>query len=104
VYVRLRVRSPATGALIVSDGEQRWVKRVDARATGAGVSAERAAGAAAWLALGAEPALTGPVTSIRIAHPPRAAWSALPGPWWAWWLGVATAVALALRGRLGVRF
>jgi hypothetical protein len=103
VYARLRIAAPGSPTLLVTLDDQRWSKRIDARATTA-VAAERAAGLAAWLALGDEPALSGAVASIRIPHPAQGDWSVLPGPWWLWWLGVATAVALALRGRLGVTF
>lgn len=101
IYARLAIRTPGTHAIVVRGGGAAQTKRISADPGAAVVSPERRGGLAQLWAAGAEPALEGDaIRAIAIPHPARP--DALPVPWWLYWLGLATAIALVLRRRFGV--
>lgn len=101
VYARLAIEQPGTHALIARAGGVEVGKRISAAPGAAIVSPVRRGGLAHLWSLGDEPPPgTGPIRSMSLAYPTRA--SPVPGPWWLYWLGAATVIALALRRRFDV--
>ena len=105
VYARLRITEPATHTVTVRAGEAQATKQIVADPDAVQVAPARAAGAGHFLSLGPEPPPAAPFTSLSIPHQPSdQSWLALPIPWWLYWLGVATILALLLRRRFDVAF
>ena len=105
LYVRLSAST--RGSHMVELSGRGWAveKRLTLDKTAIVVSAERRAGLGHLWALGNEPPLPlrGLVDAVTVVHPPRTEnWLGLPIPWWAYWLIVATVVALLFRKRFGV--
>jgi hypothetical protein len=98
LYARIAIRAPGRYALVVRSGETRVATALEADAEVDVVSPERHAGVAALWALGDEPPLTGAIRSITIPYPERGGGP----PWWLTWLGLATVLAMLLRGRFRV--
>lgn len=98
LYARFAVDAPGTHAFTVRANGTRVDSRIEADPDADVVSPERSAGLSHLWALGAEPPLEGPVRSISIPYPERTA----TVPWWLYWLGIATVLAMLLRRRFGV--
>lgn len=103
VYARLAIARPGTHEVSVSAGGDEVTKRLDADPRAVRVAPERAGGWRKLVSLGDEPAPGGDVIrSIAVRHPAIDRLPGLPVPWWLYWLGSATILALLLRRRLGV--
>lgn len=104
VYARLAIAAPGTHELTVSAGGEAVVKRLDADPRAVRVAPERSGGWRHLVSLGDEPPPGGDVIrSISVQHPEREqALLGLALPWWIYWLGLATVLALLLRRRLRV--
>lgn len=103
VYVRVAVRAAGSYPIVVRSGADQATAQLIADPDASVVSRERSYGIAQLWAIGADPPLDGEaIRAITIPYPDRA--SAFAVPWWLYWLGVATVVALALRRRFGVVF
>ena len=104
-YVRLAVREAGTHVVTVHAGAARATKRIVADPNAAAVAPERTGGLALLWSFGDEPPPDGGITSISLTHPPRPQrWLGLGIPWWLYWLGIATVIALLLRRRFDVVF
>jgi hypothetical protein len=103
VYARLAIAAPGTHRVTVTAGAERVAKRLDAGPSAA-VAPERAGGWRHLVSLGDEPPPDGDaIRSISVRHPAsEAGLLGLAVPWWLYWLGSATVLALLLRRRLGV--
>lgn len=99
VYARIAVAAPGRHALTVRAGSAREEVSVNADPDTDVVSPERRAGIAQLWAISADPPLeSDAIRSITIQYPERTA----SVPWWLYWLGVATVLAMLLRRRFGV--
>ncbi len=103
-YARLAIAKPGTHEVSVIAGSATVTKRLVADPGATRVAPERRGGWGHLVSLGDEPPPESEaIRSISVAHPERE--SALFGvaiPWWLYWLGTATILALLLRRRLGV--
>lgn len=104
VYARLAIAAPGAHEVTVRAGGEAVAKRLDADPRAVRVAPERSGGWRHLVSLGDEPPPGGDaIRSISVQHPAREqALLGLAVPWWGYWLGVATALALLLRRRLGV--
>ena len=100
VYVRVPVSHPRGHRLKIRAGATEVPLVIAADADAAVVSPERRRGVAQLWTPGAEPPLTGALRRISIPYPERSSTLALP--WWLYWLGGASAIAMLLRRRFGV--
>lgn len=101
LYVRLAITEKGTHTVTVHAKDAIATMDVVADPSADVVSPERRHGIAHLWAIGAQrPIAASEFRSITIQYPERE--SALPVPWWLYWLGLATAVAMALRNRFGV--
>ncbi len=99
VYARIAIAAPGRHAFTVRAGSERVETSVNADPDTDVVSPERRAGISQLWAISAEPPLDGEaIRSITIQYPERTA----SVPWWLYWLGVATVLAMLLRRRFGV--
>lgn len=103
VYARVAVRATGSYPIVVRVGADQAIAQVISDPNASVVSRERSHGITQLWAFGAEPPLDGKaIRAITIPYPDRASPFALP--WWLYWLGVATVVAISLRRRFGVVF
>ena len=104
LYVRLAVRRPGTHRIYVRAGESTVAKSIVADPNAAVVLPARTGGLAHLWSLGTEPPPgTGSIRAISIPHPDHPkSWLGLAIPWWLYWLGLATLLALLLARRRGV--
>jgi hypothetical protein len=104
LHVRLAVRRPGTHRIDVRAGESSVSKRIVADPRAAVVLPERTRGLAYLWSLGSEPPPgTDSIRAVSIPHPERPqSWLGLAIPWWLYWLGLATLLALLLARRRGV--
>jgi hypothetical protein len=105
LFLRVQLRQPGQSVLRLRIGDELVTKKLSAEREAPAFSEQRLPGIAGLWALGLERPLpsNGTVRAIQVAHPRRAEnWLGLGLPWWAYWLIVATAAALALHRRLGV--
>jgi hypothetical protein len=101
VYARLAITRPGTHRITIRIAGREVTKAVAADPAADTVSTERRQGIAHVWARGIEPPIDdGPIRAIALQHPPRAC--DLPVPWWLYWLGLATVLALVLRRRFDV--
>lgn len=101
LYARVRVRRPGTHELVVRAGDAAAQMSIVADPDADVVSPERHHGIAQLWSLGADgPIEDDAIRAIAVPYPDRP--SPVHMPWWLYWLGVATAFALALRNRFGV--
>lgn len=105
VYLRAELTAPVTAILALRAGDQVITKRLAAGADATTYAPDRQSGVASFWAMGNEapiPSESG-IDAISVAHPARPQnWLGLGLPWWLYWLGLATASALALRRPMGV--
>jgi hypothetical protein len=105
VYARLHVSKPGNHQIEIRAGDVTVKKRIVADPAAARVAPERSRGLAHFWTFGHEPPLPAAVPAIRLAHPASSAsWLGLAIPWWLYWLGLATILALLLRRRFHVAF
>jgi len=105
VYARLRVARPGVHTVTVRAGGAEVTKQIVADPDAAQVAPDRQGGIAHLWQYGPEAPPGGPVTSISLPHPARdQSWLGLPIPWWLYWIGAATVLALLLRRRFDVAF
>jgi hypothetical protein len=103
VYVRVMIKAPGVYSLPVQVGERVVHKRLVADPGAAMVSPEARSGMALWWAVGLEPPLEHGVVAISVSHPDKPQrWLGTGMPWWLYWLGLSTIVALAARRPMGV--
>jgi hypothetical protein len=103
VYARIAIRWSGRHRVVVRAGGAIAVKSVAADQRSAAVEPELRGGLAHLWALGAEaPPSTAAIRSVSIQYPDRT--GDLAVPWWLYWFGVATAVAMLLRRRFDVVF
>jgi len=104
VYARLEIAKPGTHEVTVTAGAATVTKRLVADPGATRVAPERRGGWGHLVSLGDEPPPEeGAIRSISVTHPEReSAVVGLAMPWWLYWLGSATILALLLRRRLGV--
>jgi hypothetical protein len=100
VYARIPIASARDHVLTARTGTTEVPVVIAADPRVDVVSPERRRGVAQLWTPGAEPPLDGAIRRISIQYPERSA--ALAVPWWLYWLGGATVVALLLRRRFGV--
>lgn len=105
VYLRVHIDQPGEFRLAIDTGRGQVYKRLSAGSDASRANPERHSGIAAWWQIGTEAPLAGEhgVAAISVTHPDRPQdWLGWGLPWWAYWLLVATVVALLLRRPLGV--
>jgi hypothetical protein len=103
VYARVELRARGSYPIVVRAGADRATAQLIADPDASVVSRERNHGIAQLWAFGTEPPLDGEaIRSITIPYPDRA--SPFAVPWWLYWLGIATVLAIALRRRFAVVF
>lgn len=101
LYARVSVRGPGTHALAVHAGDATVTTPIVADPDADVVSPERSHGISQLWALGADAPIDGDVIrAISIPYPDRP--SPFWGPWWLYWLAVATVTALVFKSRAGV--
>ncbi|MGE0869145.1 MAG: hypothetical protein AB7P03_11290 [Kofleriaceae bacterium] len=101
VYARIAIERNGRFPLQVRAGSSATTVELDADADADVVSAEHRRGISQLWALGIEPPITASgIRAITIPYPERA--SPVGVPWWLYWLGLSTALAMALRRRFGV--
>lgn len=104
LYARVLVGAAGTHAIAVRAGSQTVKKTLVADPAARNVvPVTRGGWAQLWTAGAEPPPPGGAIESVTVPYPAlERHWLGLPIPWWLYWLGVAMAVALALRRRLGV--
>ena len=101
VYARIAIRARGTHRVTARAAGAAVTKELVADPDASVVAPERRGGFGHTWSLGAEPPPdTAAIRAISVQHPERE--DGLPVRWWLYWLGLATIVALALRGRFGV--
>lgn len=103
LYARVAVRATGSYAMVVRAGADQATAHLIGDPDASIVSRERSSGIAQLWSIGAEPPLDGAaIRAITIPYPDRA--SPFAVPWWLYWLGLASGIAIALRRRFGVVF
>lgn len=101
VYARIAIRWPGTHHVVVRAAGATATKEISADPNASAVAPELRGGLSQLWGLGVEPPPpTDAIRSISLQHAERT--GELPVPWWLYWLGLATAVAMALRRRFDV--
>jgi hypothetical protein len=102
VYARVAIDAPGTHHVTARVAGAEVAKRLDADPDAAVVSPARVGGVAhLWADTVEPPPETDAVRAITVRHPERVD-PGLPVPWWLYWLGLATILALGLRRRFDV--
>jgi hypothetical protein len=101
LYARIQVLTPGMHAIVVRAGEASVMTPIVADPDAAIVSPERRNGISQLWSLGADaPFDSEAIQAISIPYPDRS-WP-IWGPWWLYWLGIATVTAFAFKSRAGV--